>query len=193
MENPVPRIWSIPPGQLEESFTRAARLQAEVLVKERAIGRRVQRLAEALAGLMGPGAHLHRRGVGLHAFEAHGRVCLAAAYLEDEDGGYRYRYVVLSGGEAAVKALRTADLDPGDSDEPGPGRRVALATYSNFDDFVYRLPTYLADVTRRLEERLQQVDATGAEVTKGRTRVAALAKRGSTPLTAPIKPKQDEI
>ena len=64
-------------------------------------------------------------------------MCLAAAYLEPEGDGYRYRYAVLCGGEAAKRALRIAVLDSGGSDEPGPGRRIALATYA---DFVYRLP-----------------------------------------------------
>lgn len=42
--------------------------------KERAIGRKVQVLAQGLAGLMEPGAHLHRTGVGLHAFDVDGAV-----------------------------------------------------------------------------------------------------------------------
>ena len=84
---------------------------------------------------MEPGSHLHRIGVGLHAFDADGAVCLAAAYLEPEGDNFRYRYAVLCGGEAAKRALRTAVLDPSDCDEPGSGRRIALATY---DDFVYR-------------------------------------------------------
>jgi hypothetical protein len=67
-------------------------LQAELQRKERAIGRKVQVLANGLAGLMEPGAHLHRIGVGLHAFDADGAVCLAAAYLETEGNDYRYRY-----------------------------------------------------------------------------------------------------
>jgi hypothetical protein len=70
MEEAVTRKWSIPRGQLEENFARAARLQAELLNTERAIGRRVQRLAKGLADLMGPGAHLYRRSIGLHAFGA---------------------------------------------------------------------------------------------------------------------------
>jgi hypothetical protein len=72
------------PGQLEQSFARVNQLQAELERKERAIGRKVQVLAKGLAGLMEPGAHLHRSGVGLHAFDADGAVCLAAAYLEPE-------------------------------------------------------------------------------------------------------------
>ena len=55
------------PGQLEQSFARASKLQAELGRKVRAIGRKVQVLALGLAGLMEPGAHLHRTGVGLHA------------------------------------------------------------------------------------------------------------------------------
>jgi hypothetical protein len=134
------------PGQLEQSFARASQLQAELQRKERAIGRKVQVLALGLAGLMEPGAHLYRSGVGLYAFDVGGVVCLAGAYLEAEGDGYRY--AILCGGEAAKRALRTAVLDPGDSDEPGPGRRIALATYADYNDFVYRLPTFIADVTR---------------------------------------------
>jgi hypothetical protein len=79
--------------------------------------------------------HLHRRGVGPHAFDVNGCVCLAAAYLEPDGEGYRYRYAVLCGSEAAERALRTAVLDPGDSDGPSSGRRVALATYGDHEDF----------------------------------------------------------
>ncbi|HYN69319.1 MAG TPA: hypothetical protein VEX41_03815 [Candidatus Eisenbacteria bacterium] len=171
------RKWSISPGQLEESFTRLARLQAELLTKERAIGRRVQRLAKGLADLMGPGAHLYRRSVGLHAFDVDGSVCLAAAYLDAEADHYRCRYAVLCGGEVAVRALRTAALDPGDSDEPGPGRRVALAKYEDYEAFIDRLPIFLFDVTRRKKEQVQRAEAAGTEVTKARRRLSALARR----------------
>ena len=37
------------PGQLEQSFVRVNQLQAELLRKERAIGRKVQVLAKGLA------------------------------------------------------------------------------------------------------------------------------------------------
>ena len=66
---------------------------------------------------MEPGSHLHRIGVGLHAFDADGAVCLAAAYLEPEGDNFRYRYAVLCGGEAAKRALRAAVLDPSDCDD----------------------------------------------------------------------------
>ena len=79
------------PGQLEQSFARVSQLQAELQRKERAIGRKVQVLAMGLAGLMEPGAHLHRVGVGLHAFDADGAVCLAAAYVEAGVIGDRQR------------------------------------------------------------------------------------------------------
>ena len=38
--------------------------------------------------------------------------CLAATYLEEECDSFRYRYAVLCGGEAAKRALGTAELDP---------------------------------------------------------------------------------
>jgi hypothetical protein len=79
--------WSIPPCQLEQSFARASQLRAELERKERAIGRRVQTLAKGFADLVEPGTSLHRRGVGLHAFDAGGSVCLAAAYLEPDGDG----------------------------------------------------------------------------------------------------------
>lgn len=124
---------SVSPGQLEQSFARATQPQAELQPKDRAIGRKVQVLAKCVAGLTEPGADLYRRRVGLHAFEVDGTVCLAAAYLETDGDDYRYRYAVLCGGEAAKRALRSAVFDPGDSDEPGPGRRIALATYVVYD------------------------------------------------------------
>lgn len=168
--------WSIPAGQLEASFARAAVLQREIERKERALGRRVQTLAKGLADLMQPGKSHHRRGVGVHAFPVDGVPCLAAGYLEDERDGYRYRYAVLCGGEAAKRALATASLDPGDSDEPG-SRRVALAAYADYVDFVERLPTYLADVTRDLEARVRQAESTEATARQVGRQLSASARR----------------
>ena len=166
------------PGQLEQSFARVNQLQAELRRKEGAIGRKVQVLAEGLAGMMEPGAHLHRIGVGLHAFDVDGAVCLAAAYLEPEGDNYRYRYAVLCGGEAAKRALRTAVLDPDASDEPGVGRRIAVATYADYDDFVYRLPKFIDDITRRLEDRIQKTEGVDLKIRTARRRLSA-AKRSA--------------
>jgi hypothetical protein len=171
------------PGQLEQSFTRVNQLQAELQRKERAIGRKVQVLAKGLASLMEPGAHLHRIGVGLHAFDVDGAVCLAAAYLEPEGDDYRYRYAVLCGGEAAKRALRTAVIDPSDCDEPGPGRRIALATYADYDDFVYRLPKFIADVDRRLEDRIQQTEGVDLQIRTARRRLSAAKSSERAPRT----------
>ncbi len=169
--------WSIPAGQLEASFARAAVLQRDIERKERLLGRRVQTLAKGLADLMQAGRmHYHRRGVGLHAFPVDGMTCLAAAYLEEEGGDYRYRYAVLCGGEAAKRALKTADLDPGDSDEPG-SRRVALATYADYVAFVERLPAYLGDVTRDLEARIREADNTEATARQLGRELSARARR----------------
>jgi hypothetical protein len=167
--------WSIPAGQLEAAFARAAVLQGEIERKERALGRKVQTLAKGLADLMQPGEAYHRRGVGLHALPVDGVLCLAATYLEQEGDGYRYHYAVLCGGEAAKRALNTAHLDPGDSDEPG-SRRIALATYADYVDFVERLPAHLGDVTRELEARVRQAE--GSEVTARQVvrQVSALAR-----------------
>jgi len=68
----------------------------------------------------------------------------------------RYRYAILCGGEAAKRDLKTAQLDPGDSDEPGPHRRIALATYEDYEEFIERLPRYLNDVIRDLEARVER-------------------------------------
>ena len=153
--------WSISAAQLEASFARAVVLPREIERKERLLGRRIQVLAKGLADLMQPGQMHHRRGMGLHAFPVDGVLCLAAGYLEEERGDNRYRYAVLCGGEAAKRGLNTADLNPGDSDEPG-SRRIALATYDDYVAFVDRLPKYLEDVTRDLEARLRQAEGTGA-------------------------------
>lgn len=157
--------WSIPAGELEAAFTRAAVLHREIERKERLLGRRVQTLAKGLADLMQPGEMHFRRSIGVHAFPVDGVNCLAAAYLDEERDGYRYHYAVLCGGEAAKRALRTADLDPGDSDEPG-SRRVALADYDDYVAFVERLPAYLEDVTRDLEARLREAESTEAKARK---------------------------
>jgi hypothetical protein len=180
--------WSITPGQLEASFARAAVLQREIERKERLLGRRVQVLAKSLADLMQPGEMHHRRGIGLHAFPVDDVLCLAAAYLEEERDGYRYRYAVLCGGEAAKRALKTADLDPGDSDEPG-SRRIALATYDDYVAFVDRLPKYLDDVTRDLEARIREaedIDTAGRQV--GRELSARARRARSTGGTATSDP-----
>src|SRR5688572_4170254 len=96
------------PDQFARSLGEAQRLRDEIVRKERAIRRRTQTVARALAALMGPGGHSHRVGVGIHAFQAGGTLSLCAAYLEDVGKESRYRYAVLCGGEAAVRALRTA-------------------------------------------------------------------------------------
>lgn len=176
--------WAITPGQLEQSFAKARRLRSELQRRERAIGRKAQDLAKGLADLMEVGAHLYRRNIGLHAFDANGFACLAAAYLEPEGDDFHYRYAVLCGGKAAKQALRTAFLDPGDSDEPGDSRRVSLASYDDHEDFIERLPAYLADITRMLEERIQRADAAETAMKQGRRQVSALIKRrgsGSPP------------
>jgi hypothetical protein len=126
---------------------------------------------------MAPGDFFHRVGVGLHAFEVEGVVCLAASYLEKEGDGYRYRYAVLFGGEAARRALRDAALEPSSSDEPGPDRRVSLATYADYDDFLYRLPKYLGDVNRRLELRLRESSDADVRVDAARRLVSAIKRR----------------
>lgn len=170
------RALAIPAGQLEAAFTRAAVLRREIERKERALGRSVQTLAKGLADLMQPGEMHHRRGVGVHAFPVDSVTCLAAAYLEKEGDGYRYRYAVLCGGEAAKRALKTADLDPGDSDEPG-SRRVALATYDDYVAFVDRLSAYLGDVTRDLEARIREGENNDTSARKVGRELAARARR----------------
>jgi hypothetical protein len=158
--------------EIEQAFAGVQRLKGELARKERAIGRKVQTLARGLATLMEPGEHLYRRGVGLHAFDVGGAVCLAAAYLEEAGGRYAYRYAVLCGGEAARRALRDARLDPGDSDEPGATRRITLARYPDYVDFVDRLTVYLADLNRRFEANIRGADETEGPIGEARRRVA---------------------
>lgn len=136
------------PAEIERAFAHARQMQADLAHKEKAASRKIETIARALAALMEPGQHFQRIGVGLHAFEVDGTTCLAAAYLEDVGDDYRYRYAVLCGGDAARRALRSAPLDPGDSDDPGPRRRIAMATYPEYEDFLDRLPKYLGDVER---------------------------------------------
>jgi hypothetical protein len=88
-------------------------------------------------------------------------------HLEEIGDQYRYRYAVLCGGDAAKQALKTAQLNPGDSDEPGPNRRIALASYEDYEEFIERLPRYLNDVIRGLEARIERtkaLEATGQSV-----------------------------
>ena len=155
------------PRQLQEHFDRAAKLRSELRKKENRIKRQAQQLAWGLAELMEPGQSHHRIGLSIHAFEVEGRTCLASGYLEERGDKFQYRYAVLCGGEQARRALKTVQLDPGDSDEPGPHRRVGLAIYDDYEDFVDRLPRYLKDVIRDLEariERTQALEATGKSV-----------------------------
>lgn len=168
------------PGELGQAFSRAHALQAELARHERAVGRSIETLARGLASLMAAGDHLHRIGVGIHAFAVDGAVCLAGSYLEEEGDGYRYRYAVLCGGANAVRALRTAALDPSDSDPPGAQRRVARATYSDYDDFLYRLPKYVGDINRRLEERTNQASKATGRVVEGRRLLSTARHRRST-------------
>jgi hypothetical protein len=118
--------------------------------------------------------------VGLHAFEVDGVVCLASAYLEEVGEDYRYRYAVLCGGDAAKRALRVAALDPGDSDNPGPARRVAIATYADYDGFLYRLPMYLNDVNRRLESHLRQTEVADDRIRDARGGLRASRRKHET-------------
>lgn len=74
-----------------------------------------------------------------------------------------------------MHVLRDAVLDPSDSDEPGPGRRIRLATYDEYDDFVERLPRYLKDVTRDLERRIAQSESTEAQVRTARRQISSMA------------------
>ncbi len=165
------------PRHLQESFERAAKLQGELRKKESRIKRQAQQLAWGLAALMNPGDHHHRIHVGIHAFDLDGQTCLASAYLEEVGDKYRYRYAVLCGGEAAKKALRTAQLDPGDSDEPSPQRRIALASYEDYEEFIERLPRYLNDVIRDLEAAIDHVKALEAINQGAGAEIRAAAKR----------------
>jgi hypothetical protein len=162
------------PGDLERSYARAATLRSDVERKQRAFGRKVGVLAKGVADLMEPGSSHYRRGVGIHAFAVDGSNCLAASYLEEEGDGYRHRYAVLCGGEAARRALRLADLDPGDSDRPGPERRVLLATFCEYEDFVARLPIYLADIGRDWERREGRMNALEATLQESRRQMSTL-------------------
>lgn len=168
--------WSIPAGELEAAFARAAVLQREVERKQRLLVRRVQVLAKGVADLMQPGEMHYRRGIGVHAFPVDGVNCLAATYLEEARDSFTYRYAVLCGGEPAKRALNTATLNPGDSDEPG-SRRIALATYPEYLDFVDRLQAYLKDVTRELETRTREAEDAAGSGRQGRRQVSAQARR----------------
>ncbi len=126
---------------------------------------------------MDPGDHHHRVHVGIHAFDVDGQACLASAYLEEVGDKYHYRYAILCGGESAKKALKTAQLDPGDSDEPGPHRRIALATYEDYEEFIERLPRYLNDVIRDLEAKVERTKALEATDQRVGSEIRTLAKR----------------
>lgn len=168
------------PEQVARSLAEAYRLRGEIARKERAIRRRTQTVARALAALMGSGGYSHRVGVGIHAFEADGTLSLCAAYLEHVGDEFKYRYAVLCGGEAAARALRTAQLDPADSDEPGPGRRIALATYVECEEFLDRLPKFIADARRVLERRLEQTGEAEAQLRDGQRALRAATQRPRT-------------
>ena len=138
---------------------------------------RVPFIAQALADLMVAGEHHYRRGVGLHAFDVEGAIRLAAAYLDEEGSDFRYRYAVLCGGEPAKRVLRTAALDPGDSDEPGTSRRIEMAGIDECEDFLYRLPLYLGDVTKSWETRSAELDQARARVGEGRRDIRRAERR----------------
>jgi len=162
---------------LQESFDRVARLRGDLPKRQNRINRQAQRLAWGLAALMEPGDYHFRLGLGVHAFDVAGRTCLAAAYMEERGDDSRYRYAVLCGGEDAKRALRTARLDPGDSDEPGPNRRVAPATFDEYEEFVERLPRYLNDVIRDLEAKVGRTQATEISNQRVASDIRSAAKR----------------
>jgi hypothetical protein len=122
------------PRDLQESFKRAVRLRGDLRKRQNRIDRQAQRLAWGLAALMDPGDFHYRLGLGIHAFDVEGRTCIPATYHDEREDETCYRYAVLCGGEEAIRALRTVPLDPGDSDEPGPRRRVALATFDEYEE-----------------------------------------------------------
>lgn len=173
------------PRHLQESFDRAAKLQSELRKKESRIKRQAQQLARGLAALMDPGDHHHRVHVGIHAFEVDGQTCLASAYLEEVGDKYHYRYAVLCGGESAKKALKTAPLDPGDSDEPGPQRRIALASYEDYEEFIERLPRFLNDVIRDLEAKVDRSKAIETNNQRVGAEIRASAERFGRGMGAP--------
>jgi hypothetical protein len=167
------------PRQLQEHFDRAAKLRGELRKKENRIKRQAQQLAWGLAALMEPGHSHHRIGLSIHAFDVEGRTCLASGYLEERGDKFGYRYAVLCGGEVARRALKTAQLDPGDSDEPGPQRRVGLATYEDYEDFVERLPRFVKDVIRDLEAQVEQAKAIDDSGQAAGKEIRSAAKRFS--------------
>ena len=114
--------------------------------------------------------------MGLHAFPVGDDVCLAASYLDQVGDDFRYRYAVLCGGEAARRALRTADLDPGDSDEPGSGRRVALASYDDYEAFIERLPIFIAEAARGLEARVRKTESREIQAQAAGKQLAVVTK-----------------
>jgi hypothetical protein len=167
---------SVTPAEIGEAFARMGRLQEELARRERAIGRKAQLLARGLARFMEPGRSRYRTGMGLHAFPVGDEVCLASSYLDQVGDDFRYRYAVLCGGEAARQELRAAVLDPGDSDEPGPGRRVAVASYDDYEAFVERLPIFITDVTRDLEARVQKLEGLEVQAQAAGKQIASLAR-----------------
>ena len=167
------------PRQLQEHFDRAAKLRGELRTKENRIKRQAQQLAWGLAALMELGHSHHRIGLSIHAFGVEGRTCLASAYLEERGDKFEYRYAVLCGGEAARRALKTAQLDPGDSDEPGPQRRIGLATYEDYEDFVERLPRFVKDVIRDLEAQVEHAKAIDDSNQAAGKEIRSAAKRFS--------------
>lgn len=175
------------PRELQDRFDRAAKLRSELRKKENRIKRQAQQLAWGLAALMGPGQSHHRIGVSIHAFEAEGRTCLGSGYLEERGEKFQYRYAVLCGGEPARRALKTAPLNPGDSDEPGSHRRVSLATYDEYEDFVERLPRYLQDVIRDLETALDHAKAIELGGQEAGREIRSAAKRFALPSATQTK------
>lgn len=122
----------------------------------------------------------YRRGIGIHAFEVSGSNYLAATYSDDKRQRDRYRYGVLCGGEVAKPGLRTAELDPSDSDEPGATRRIALATYVECEDFLARLTIFIADATRGLNQRSERTDVAEQQLLVGQRTLTAVKRRKAT-------------
>ena len=168
---------SPPPAfdQAARSLADAHRLRDEILRKERAIRRRTQTVAKAPVNLMGPGGHLpgrHRHP----RFRGSREPLPHAAYLEDPKGVRQTATPCLCGGEAKPCERR------GWSNPRPPVTRTsfraasphrAWVTYIECEEFLERLPKFIADASTRPRGRLQRTDDAETRLREGQRALRA--------------------